>query len=120
MALDLVISFASLLLGQKHAQQLDDLVAREHQPRLSAPASYSASFLRRSANSRLTGKDSGRRGTSRGTFGAASSSRVRGEPQEGVALGLVEDELQAQHDDIVAHARLQIEQRAPQAFIASR
>ena len=75
-------------------------------------ASNSASFLRSSASSRLTWKDSERRGTSLGHL-VAVVFVDRALAEECVPLGLVDDDLQAKNFDVVPDLRLELEQLLP-------
>ena len=105
------ISRASLLVGGRNSRTISTIWSRVSISRVSLPwASNSASFLRSSASSRLTWKDSERRGISRGSGAASSGSSSGRWRQERVALGLVDDHLQAQHRDVVADLRLQLQQ----------
>ena len=111
------VSLASLLLAGRNTRTISAICSRVSMSRVSAPwASNSASFLRSSASSRLTWKDSARRGISRGS-GSASSGSVGALAQERVALGLVDDDLQAQHVHVVPGLRLQLEQAAPRVVV---
>ncbi|MBS1173038.1 MAG: hypothetical protein H6R12_1868 [Proteobacteria bacterium] len=73
------INLASLLLSGRNTRTSSTMSSRVNTRRVSLPpASNSASFLRSSASSRLTGNDSGLRATRRGSRGLASSSAGSG------------------------------------------
>ena len=75
-------------------------------------ASNSASFLRSSASSRLTWKDSDRRGISLGHLPVVAG--VGGALAEiRVPFGFVDDDLQAEDFDVVPDLRLKLEQVLP-------
>ena len=86
--------------------------------RVSCPSlpSNSANRFRNSASSRLTSKVSGRRAVNRG--GSAATDVVGGvgrAAEEGVALGLVDHQVEAQDADMVPNPRLQRpDERMPQ------
>ena len=109
-------SRASLLrVGQEHPDHLDDLLAGEHQPGVAALGVELGELLaqQREQQAHVEGQ---RHGAGSAAGSGWSDRRLvlgRALAEERVALGLVDDDLQAQHGHVVPDLRLQLEQLAP-------
>jgi hypothetical protein len=104
---------------QEYAHQLDDVVARKHQPRIAAARIELRQLLAQKREQQAhrkgerTASDEPRKLRRRfvvAWLGAAA--------QERIAFGLVEHEIQPEHRHVIAHARLQVDERAPQPLVA--
>ena len=112
-------SRASLLLAGRNSRTISAICSLVSISRVSLPcASNSASFLRSSASSRLRWKDSDRRGISRGSGRLVFGGVVVGTlAEERVAFGLVDNHLQPDNGDVVAHLGLQLHEVAPRLVV---
>ena len=104
--------------GQEHPDQLDDLITGKHQARIAAARVELGQLLAQQRQQQAHRK---RQWTPRHQARKLWRCVIfgfRARAQEGIALGLVKHQLQAQHRHIVAHAGLQVEQGIPKAGVS--
>ena len=104
--------------GQEHAHQLDDVVAPEHQAGVAAAGVELGELLAQQGEQQAhrvgqrPARHQSRQARRRVVVGGLGAAA-----QEGVALGLVEHQLEVEHGHVFAHPRLQLQQAGPLALV---
>ena len=103
-------------IGQENPDQVDDIVTADDQSGLVAAGIKFGEFLAQERQQqtdregeRAAGDQAGKLGDGILAIGARS--------QEGITLGFIENQIEAEHDKVIAHCRLQIEQALPQRAV---